>query len=91
MSYAANPREITFIPSQWRPAAKEMRHLLLEAILVQVTCSREFELLRVLSYGGATVIFNITHCLAISQFHNHAQYVQAACLAGSTSYKVEIF
>ena len=28
---------------------------------------------------------------SISQFHNHAQYVEAVCLADSTSCKVEIF
>ena len=28
---------------------------------------------------------------AISQFHNHAQCVQAVCLAGNTSCKVDIF
>ena len=27
----------------------------------------------------------------INQFHNHAQYVQAVCLAGNTSCKVDIF
>ena len=29
--------------------------------------------------------------MGISQFHNHAQYVPAVCLAGNTSCKVEIF
>ena len=34
--------------------------------------------------------FAISKINLISQFHNHAQYVQAVCFAGNTSCKVEI-